>query len=185
LLLGLRLVARRPRRAALSAASVAVTVTGIVAVLAYRATAGQETFGGGSGLSDPVAARNDQVLLVLTVMLITLAVTNAIFTAWATALDARRASALARALGSSPRQVSAGLSVALVLPALPGSLVGIPLGIGLLEAANGAGVVTVPSGWWLAAAVLGTLLVVAGLTAIPARMGARRPVAGILQSEFG
>ena len=35
---GLRLAARRPRRALLSAASVAVTVTGIVAVLAFHAT---------------------------------------------------------------------------------------------------------------------------------------------------
>jgi putative ABC transport system permease protein len=34
------------------------------------------------------------------------------------------------------------------------------------------------------AVVLGTLLVVAGLTAIPARIGARRPVAEILQSEL-
>jgi putative ABC transport system permease protein len=97
----------------------------------------------------------------------------------------RRAAALARARGTSPRQVSAGLSVALVLPALPGALVGIPLGIGLFTAANGAGVVTIPPGWWLAAAVLGTLLVLAALTVIPARMGARRPVAGNLQSEFG
>ena len=38
LLLGLRMAARRPRRAVLGAASIAVTVTGIVAVLAFRAT---------------------------------------------------------------------------------------------------------------------------------------------------
>ncbi len=38
LLLGLRLVARRPRRALLGAASVAVTATGIVAVLAFHTT---------------------------------------------------------------------------------------------------------------------------------------------------
>ena len=38
LLLGLRLVARRPRRALLSTASVAVTATGIVAVLAFHTT---------------------------------------------------------------------------------------------------------------------------------------------------
>jgi hypothetical protein len=31
--------------------------------------------------------------------------------------------------------------------------------------------------------VLGTVLVVAVLTVIPARIGARRPVAGILQAE--
>ena len=55
LLLGLRLVARRPRRALLSAASIAVTATGIVAVLAFHATAGQQKFGGSSGLGNPVA----------------------------------------------------------------------------------------------------------------------------------
>jgi hypothetical protein len=32
--------------------------------------------------------------------------------------------------------------------------------------------------------VLGTLLAVAGLTAIPARIGTRRPVAEILQAEI-
>jgi putative ABC transport system permease protein len=44
-------------------------------------------------------------------------------------------------------------------------------------------VVTIPPLAWLLAVVLGTLLVVAGLTAIPARIAARRPVAEILQSE--
>jgi len=39
--------------------------------------------------------------------------------------------ALARALCATPRQVSSGLSVAQVLPALPGALLGVPLGIGL------------------------------------------------------
>ena len=44
-------------------------------------------------------------------------------------------------------------------------------------------VLTIPPAWWLLAVVLGTTVVVAGLTAIPARIGARRPVAEILQSE--
>jgi putative ABC transport system permease protein len=183
LLLGLRLVARRPRRALLSAASIAVTVTGIVAVLAFHATADENKFGGSSGLANPVAIRDEQMLLLLTVMLLTLAALNAIFTAWATVLDARRASALARALGASPRQVSAGLTAAQLLPALPGAFLGIPLGIGLFAAANSGGVVTVPPVSWLAGAVLVTLLAVAGLTAIQARAGARRPPGEILQSE--
>jgi putative ABC transport system permease protein len=186
LLLGLRLVARRPRRALLSVASIAVTATGIVAVLAFHATAGQQKFGGSSGLSNPVAVRDEQMLLVLTVVLVALAALNAIFTAWATVLDARHSSALARALGVTPQQVSAGLAAAQVLPALLGALLGVPLGIGLFAAANGSGgrVVTVPPAWWLVAAVLGTLVAVAGLTAIPARIGARRPVGEILQSEL-
>jgi hypothetical protein len=44
-------------------------------------------------------------------------------------------------------------------------------------------VVAAPPAWWLVAAVLGTLLMVAGLTTIPAGIGARRPAAQILQSE--
>ena len=70
-----------------------------------------------------------------------------------------------------------------MLPALPGALVGIPLGIGLFAAANGAGTVTIPPGWWLLAAVLATLVAVAGLTAIPARIAARQPAAAILRAE--
>jgi putative ABC transport system permease protein len=183
LLLGLRLAARRPRRAALSAASIAITVTGIVAVLAFHATAGQKRFGGHTGLTNPVAVRDSQVLLVITVALVALAVLNAIFTTWATVLDTRRPSALTRALGATPQQVSAGLSAAQLVPALLGAILGIPAGIGLFRAANHAGVLTVPPAWQLLAVVAGTLLAIAGLTAIPARIGARSPVAEILQGE--
>ncbi|HEV3290533.1 MAG TPA: FtsX-like permease family protein, partial [Streptosporangiaceae bacterium] len=183
LLFGLRLAARRPRRALLGTASIAVTVTGIVAVLAFRATVAEKQFGGASGVVNPVAVRDTQVLLVITVALIALAVLNAVFTAWATVLDNSHASALARALGATPQQVSAGLAAAQVLPALPGAILGIPLGIGLFAVANHAGLVTIPPAWWLAAVAAGTLLAVAGLTVIPARIGARRPVAGVLASE--
>jgi putative ABC transport system permease protein len=161
----------------------ALTATGIVAVLAFHATVDLRTSGAARGLGNPVVHRDVQMLQILTVVLITLAVFNAVFTAWATALDARRASALARALGASPRQVSAGISAAQVIPALPGALLGVPLGIGLFAAANHAGIVTVPPASWLAAAVLGTLLAVAVLAYIPAHISARRPVAEILQSE--
>ena len=183
LLLGMRLAARRPARAALGAASIAVTVAGIVAVLAFHATVGRQSHGGSGGLGNPVFDRDEQILLMLTVVLGTLAALNAIVTAWATVLDTRYSSALARALGATPQQVSAGISVAQVLPALPGALIGIPLGIGLFAVANSGGVVTVPPTWWLTAAVLGTLLTVAALAVIPARAAARRPAAAILQSE--
>jgi hypothetical protein len=36
---------------------------------------------------------------------------------------------------------------------------------------------------WLAAAVLGTVVVVAALTSLPARIGLRRPVAEMLHAE--
>jgi putative ABC transport system permease protein len=183
LLLGLRLVARRPRRAVLGAANVAITMAGVVAVLTFHATAGQQINGGGSGLSDPVYNRDEQVLLVLTIILLALAALNAVVTAWTTMLDTRHPAALARALGATPRNVAAGLTAAQLLPAVPGALFGIPLGIGLFAAADHGGLITLPPAWWLAAAVLGTLAVVAGLAAVPARVGARRPTAEILQAE--
>jgi hypothetical protein len=101
----------------------------------------------------------------------------------ATALDARHQLAVARSLGATPQQVSAGLSAAQLLAAVPGTIVGIPAGIGLFYAASQAGTVTIPPALWLLTAVLETLLVLAGLTTIPARITARRPVAEILQSE--
>jgi putative ABC transport system permease protein len=183
LLLGMRLIARRPRRAALSAASIAVTVTGIVAVLAFHATAREVRFGGSNGLINPVVQRDEQMLAVLTVVLIALSVLNAICATWATVLDTRRPAALSRAFGTTPRQVTAGLSAAQVIAAVPGALVGVPLGIGLFKLANHAGVTTIPPAWWMAGAVVATLVAVAVLAAIPARIGARRPVFEILQSE--
>jgi putative ABC transport system permease protein len=183
LLLGLRLVARRPRRAVLSTASVAVTATAIVAVLAFHTTVHLRTAHVPGQLGNPVVQRDEQMLAVLTVVLVALTVLNAICAGWATVLDARHASALARALGTTPRQVSAGIAMAQMLPAVPGALLGVPLGIGLFAvASHGVGVVIPPAGW-LAAAVLGTVAGVGVLSAIPARIGARRPVAGVLAAE--
>lgn len=184
-LFAVRLVARRPRRALLSAANVAVTVMGIVTVIAFHADVDSKLGAGSAmtagGLSDPVINRDEQMLAVISVMLVTLAALNVIFTTWATVLDARRSSALMRALGARTRQVSAGLVVAQVLSALPGAIVGIPLGLGLYKAAVIGG--SAPPPLWLVAAVVGTLAVMAGLTVIPARIGARQPVAEVLQVE--
>jgi predicted lysophospholipase L1 biosynthesis ABC-type transport system permease subunit len=61
------LVARRPRRAVLTAGSMAVAVTGVVAVLAFHATAGTR-LDSSSGLSNPVIDRDEQMLTVLTLV---------------------------------------------------------------------------------------------------------------------
>jgi ABC-type lipoprotein release transport system permease subunit len=176
LLLGLRMVARRPRRTALGVASIAITVSGLVAALAAHADIAD-------GSNAARADRLNQVLLVITITLVTLAAVNAIFITWATALDARRSSALARALGATPQQVSAGLSAAQVLPALAGAILGIPGGLALIAAVDPDETTMAPF-WQLLAVVPGTVLLVAGLTAIPARISARRPVAEILRSEL-
>ena len=184
LLFGLRVAARRPRRMVLNVVSIAITATGIVAVLLVHA--GVDTsLGAHAGLANPQDARLSQVMTVLSAALVTLAAVNAILITWATVLDARHTSALARALGATPQQVSAGLSAAQALPALAGALLGIPGGIGLYSAVNKDGdPVTLPPLWWLVATVLGTAAAVAAITVVPAWLGTRRPVGEVLQSEL-
>jgi putative ABC transport system permease protein len=181
LLLGLRIAARRPRRIVLSAVSILITDTGIVAALAARATIHQDAqlVGG----TDPTIDKANQVLLVITVTLAALAAVNAIFVTWATALDAKHSSALARALGATPRQVSSALSAVQVLPALAGAVLGIAGGLALFAALSSDERADPPL-WQLLAVVPLTMLVVVALTTIPARLGARRPSAQVLQAEL-
>jgi ABC-type lipoprotein release transport system permease subunit len=183
LLLGLRATARRPRRAILGVLSIAISVSGVVAALTAHAQLNSGQPGAGSALNSFRADRLDQVLLLITITLVTLAAVNAIFITWATALDARHSSALARALGATPQQVSAGLSAAQVLPALAGAALGIPGGIALFAATSDTDTIAPPL-WQLLAVVPGTVLVIAALTAIPARFIARRPAGEILQAEL-
>ena len=178
LLLGLRVAARRPRRTVLCVLSIAITVSGIVAALAAHADLKDDS-------NSASADQLNEVLLVITITLLALAAVNAIFVTWATALDARRSSALERALGATPQQVSGGLSAAQVLPALAGAILGIPGGLELIAVADPDSATPMPPLWQLLAVVPVTALVIAGLTAIPARIGARRPAARILQSELG
>jgi putative ABC transport system permease protein len=110
---------------------------------------------------------------------------NAVCAAWATVLDSRRAAALSRALGASPQQVTAGVTWAQMLSAVPGALLGIPLGLGLFLAAGGGGALVIPSAWSLAAAVLVILAAVALMASIPALIGARIPASQVLQAESG
>ena len=176
LLLGARLAVRRPRRLLLSVFSVAVTTSGLVAVLIVHATSAPSSLG----------PQVIQATTIISVMLIVLAAVNAIFIAWTTALEARHPASLARALGATPEQITAGLSVAFLPPALLGALLGIPGGIGIYDVArSGGGATTLPSALSLVAMVGVTVLVIAVLTAIPIRIGAHRPVAAVLQSEGG
>jgi putative ABC transport system permease protein len=186
-LFGLRLVARRPRRALLSTACIAVTVTGVVALLSFRSAVNTdlgnprafEAFA--VGLGNPVLSRDQQMLLVITITLVALSALTAIFTAWATVLDSRHASAVMVALGTRARQVSSGLAWAQVFSALPGAIAGIPLGILLFRAASGKS--SIPPASWLVGTVLATLIVCALLTMVAARIGGRSPVVEALQSE--
>jgi putative ABC transport system permease protein len=186
LLLALRVAARRPRRVVLGVVSIAITVSGIFVALILNAFLTTQPLGYG----DAQVALLRQVLLVVMVILLSLAAVNAIFITWATVLDNRHASALARALGATPRDVSTALAAAQVLPALVGAILGVfPGGFALFAAINAitggdSDRATLPSLWQLLAVVAGTVIVVAALTAVPARLGGRRPVTETLQAEL-
>jgi putative ABC transport system permease protein len=188
LLLALRIAARRPRRVMLAVVSIAITISGIYVLLVLNAFLTTQPLAGGYDAAQVKVLRH--VLGVWTVILLGLAAVNAIVITWATVLDNRRSSALARALGASPRDVSAALAAAQVLPALAGAIVGVfPGGFALFAAINAitggdSHKAALPSLWQLIALVLATVLVVAALTAVPARLGGRRPVTETLQAEF-
>ncbi|MEV0621760.1 FtsX-like permease family protein [Nonomuraea sp. NPDC050404] len=182
LLLGLRLTARRPGRALLHACATAATMTAVTALLTFYA---QQEQGYGLGSSMLPNLRNEQdrhLLLMVTIALIALAAVNTITLTWTTAMEATASMAIARTLGATPGQVSAGLSAAQLLPVLPGAVAGVPLGLVLFRL-FGNGPMTAPPLSWLLTAVLTTLLATAALTAVPARLAARRSVARTLSAE--
>ncbi|MBP2708179.1 ABC transporter permease [Microbispora sp. RL4-1S] len=187
LLLGLRLTARRPGRAVLHGCSTAGALITIDALLTFHVQPrwgyAQHRGGWGAGLSGLSNLRDDQngkLLLSITVMAIVLALVNAITITWSTAMEARANMAVARTLGATPGQITAGLSVAQVLPALPGAVAGVFLGIGLYLTVGRATTLPILS---MAGAAISVVLVTAALTAVPARVAARRPVAQALSAE--
>jgi hypothetical protein len=144
-LLATRLAARRPRRVLLGSLSIAITVSGIVAVLFAHATLAVSLLTGPAVTTNPgladvgfisQATRENRVLLTITVMLVALAAVNVTFITWATVQDSRHATALTRALGATAGQLTVGLSAAQLLPAIAGALAGIAGGYGLFTAAT-------------------------------------------------
>ncbi|WP_431915656.1 FtsX-like permease family protein [Nonomuraea jabiensis] len=184
LLLALRVAARRPRRLMLGVVSIAVTVSGIYVLVVLDAFLGIQPDTGGYDENQVETLRH--VLLVWTVILLCLAAVNAIVITWATVLDNRHASALARVLGATPQEMTVALAAAQVLPALAGAVLGaFPGGWALFAAINAitggdSDKATLPAPWQLIAMVLVTVPAVAALTAVPAHLGGRRPVTATL-----
>jgi putative ABC transport system permease protein len=140
MLLGLRLVGRRTRRTILTTASLTIAVTMVVAALTLAhqvAVHDQSQPSIGLTLSSSVGDRVTHVVIVLAAVLVVLAAINGIFTTWALVIDAQRSTALARALGATPRQIIAALTTAQLLPALVAALIGIPAGVALFGLAGG------------------------------------------------
>lgn len=182
LLLALRLIVRRPRRTQLTIASVTIAVATVVAALSLHHSAPLGVLVGGNILAAARFTSIGRVANVLSAILFIVAAINVVFATWVSVLDAQRPTVVARVLGATARQITAGLVTAQLLPAFVAACLGIPLGLGLYRLANHEGSLNLPI-LWLLAVIPGTLLAVAGLTAIPARIGAHRPIAAALRSE--
>ncbi|PJM95281.1 ABC transporter permease [Streptomyces sp. CB01373] len=179
-LLGIRLLARRPGRAALASAALAATTIMVTALLTWRteldAAPDFKRFG-------PIEVRSDQtgqVLLAVTLAMVALSTLNTVLLGWSTAVQARRALTIARTLGATPGQIVSALCVAQLLPAVPGVAAGVPAGLGLYWL---FGTQVTPPGSWLLTAVLVILLAVGALTALPAWVHTRSPAGRALNAE--
>jgi putative ABC transport system permease protein len=183
LLLAVRLIARRPRRAMLTTASIAIAVATFIATLLMRHTSILGARVAGNLLAATKQDGLDHVGTVLSIILLVIGAVNLLTTAWATVVDAQRPTALARALGATPSQIATGLAGAQLGPALAAAILGYPIGLVLYLAAGGNPAQTSPPILLLLAAIPGTLIAVGMLTAIPARIGAIRPVVEVLRSD--
>jgi putative ABC transport system permease protein len=184
LLLGMRLLARRTRRSVLSAAGLAVAVAMAVAALTVQhelQAAGQAPQPG--MLTSTIGQQANHVLIFVSVTLAILAATSVIFTTWATVIDAQHTTALARAFGATPGQISRSLATAQLIPALVAACIGIPGGLLLYQLSGGHLAEARPPLLWLLAVIPATLVTVSAVTAIPAHIGARRPVAPTLRDN--
>ncbi|MDX6325776.1 MAG: putative transport system permease protein [Nocardioidaceae bacterium] len=177
-LLGLRLAARRPRRAFLTVCSVAVAACGGVALLFAQASLGAER-GPAGGPADPNAAMLHTVLVGLCVPLAAMVAVILVFVARSTYADARTSLAVARALGATPSDAVLSIAAAQAFPALIGLVAGVPAGV-LLVDALGAHLVApgAPALVLLAACILAACIV---LTSVTAAAGRHRSISETLR----
>jgi putative ABC transport system permease protein len=183
--LALRVVTRRTRRAVLNAGGLMVSVAMIVAALTVQHDL--QVNGSGYTKVSPItgnqtANQADHILIGLSGVLVVLALITATFTAYATVVDARRSSALARALGATPRDITIAFLAAQLLPTLGAACIGIPAGLVLYALAGGSLSEAQPPVLWLLSVIPVTLVAVAALSAPSARRNAHRSVAEVLRA---
>jgi putative ABC transport system permease protein len=182
LLLAVRLAARRPYRTVLAVASGTIAVAAVVATLTqHHSLVALPTTGSLANVSSHATIAH--VATVLSIILVTVATINILFTTWVTVLDAQKQTAVARALGATPNQVAIGLAATQLTAALIAAALGIPAGLALYGASGGNLTDGGPPLLVLLATIPAALITVGALTTIPAELAARRPVADVLRSE--
>ncbi|MFF3504399.1 FtsX-like permease family protein [Streptomyces sp. NPDC003247] len=180
LLFGVRLLARRPGRAALASAGTAATTVMVTALLTWHAELDAAPDSRRFGPIEVRVDQTDQVLLAVTLALVALSTLNAVLLGWSSAVQARRALSVARTLGATPGQVVAALCCAQLLPAVPAVAAGVPAGLGLYWF---FGTQITPPGAWLLTAALTVLTGIGVMTALPAWAHTRSPAGGVLYAK--
>ena len=174
-LLGLRLASRRPRRALLTTLSISVAVCGSVAALYAQVQLDADHAAAGAPV-DPHATQLHLVMTAVVVLLAIMSAVNLVFVTRANAVDARHMLAVARTLGATPGQTAAGLGIAQLVPAGTGLVLGSIAGVGIIHVLSDGPLPHPPLLQWSGLVVL-TITAVVVLTALPARLEARRPIA--------
>jgi putative ABC transport system permease protein len=123
----------------------------------------------------------DAVLLVITA-------TTLIAIALLSVRERVRDLGVLKTIGLTPGQIASSLVGGHAALALIAALVSIPAGIGLYRAvyaiAGGSGAdLVIARWWWLALVPIGSLLIVAAATSLPARLATRIPAAEALHYE--
>jgi putative ABC transport system permease protein len=184
LALGLKDLLARRRRALRLGGAIAVTGAAIVFALSMKASLDARKAGEISDVADELPAlvyTLDAVLLVITT-------TTLVALALLSVRERIRDYGVLKTIGLTPGQIASSLVGAHAALALIAALVSIPLGIALYRAvyamAGGDSQDIVIAPWWsLTLVPIGTLLVVAGATGLPARLATRIPAADALRYE--
>jgi putative ABC transport system permease protein len=184
LALGLKDLLAGRRRALRLGGAIAVTGAAIVFALSMKASLDAQAAGEVTDVTDELPAlvyTLDAVLLVITA-------TTLVALALLSVRERVRDFGVLKTVGLTPRQIASSLVSAHAALALVAALVSIPIGIVLFRAvfgiAGGDSEDLVIAAWWsLALVPIGTLLMVAAATSLPARLATRIPTADALRYE--
>ena len=184
LILGLQdLLARRHRALRLGGA-IALAGAAIVFALSMKATLDAQAAGEASDVGPELPV----LVYALDAVLLLITATTLAAVALLSVRERIRDYGVLKTIGLTPRQIASSLVGAHAVLALIAAALSIPIGIGLYLAVYQAtggdskDLVMAPW-WWLALVPIGTLLMVAVVTGLPARLATRIPTADALRYE--
>jgi putative ABC transport system permease protein len=182
--LGLKDLLARGRRALLLAAAIALTGAMVVVALSLDATLDAQAAGVTSDIPDELPL----LVYTLDTVLLLITVTTLVAVALLSVRERTRDYGVLKAIGLTPRQITSTVVSANAALALAASLLAVPLGIGLYLAlagiTSGSTEDAVVAPWRsLALIPIGTVLVVAAATGVPARLATRISTSDALRYE--